>query len=166
MSVTSCPVVYLLTGLPGSGKTTAARRLEIAGVVRLSVDDEMRARHGRLGEDYPACEHLALLPAVVSLIRGRVAAEVAAGRSVVLDHGLGRRAERDEWKSFVESLGAEWRLLFFDAPDAELVARLRDRQASGESIPDVERFVEYMRRTSEPPDREGEVVAHTHDRAT
>jgi predicted kinase len=35
-----------------------------------------------------------------------VAEAVRAGRDVVVDHGLGRRVERDEWKQFIESLGA------------------------------------------------------------
>src|SRR5215207_8258600 len=47
------PVVYLLCGLTGSGKTTYARQLEAAGAVRLSVDEEVFARHGRYGVDYP-----------------------------------------------------------------------------------------------------------------
>ena len=40
-------------GLTGSGKTTFARTLESAGVVRLSVDEEVFNRHGRYGVDYP-----------------------------------------------------------------------------------------------------------------
>ncbi|WP_412769062.1 AAA family ATPase [Micromonospora zamorensis] len=54
----SRPVVYLLVGLPGSGKSTYARALELTGVVRLSVDDVLQARHGRLGKDYPADRHV------------------------------------------------------------------------------------------------------------
>ncbi|MFF2929118.1 AAA family ATPase [Streptomyces mirabilis] len=33
------PVVYLLVGLTGSGKTTYAKRLEPTGAIRLSVDE-------------------------------------------------------------------------------------------------------------------------------
>jgi hypothetical protein len=51
------PVVYLLCGLTGSGKTTYARRLEAGGAVRLSVDEEVYARHGRYGVDYPMSEY-------------------------------------------------------------------------------------------------------------
>lgn len=50
----SGPVVYLLVGLTGSGKTTyARRRLESAGAARLSVDERVHARHGRYRVDYP-----------------------------------------------------------------------------------------------------------------
>jgi dephospho-CoA kinase len=51
------PVVYLLCGLTGSGKTTYAKRLETRGAVRLSVDEEVFVRHGRYGVDYPMEEY-------------------------------------------------------------------------------------------------------------
>ena len=47
------PVVYLLCGLTGSGKTTHAKQLEAAGAVRLSVDEEVFARHGPYGVTTP-----------------------------------------------------------------------------------------------------------------
>ena len=53
MSTANLPVAYLLAGLTGSGKTTYARRLEAEGVLRLSVDEEVFARDGRHGVDYP-----------------------------------------------------------------------------------------------------------------
>ena len=55
------PVVYLLCGLTGSGKTTYAKRLEAAGAVRLTVDEEVHARHGRYGVDYPTAEYFGLV---------------------------------------------------------------------------------------------------------
>jgi hypothetical protein len=63
------PVVYLLCGLTGPGKTTCAKQLEAAGAVRLSVDEEVFARHGRYGVDYPASEYFALERPVVEELR-------------------------------------------------------------------------------------------------
>lgn len=55
------PVVFLLVGLTGSGKTTyARRRLELGGAVRLSVDERVHARHGRYGVDCPEREYFGL----------------------------------------------------------------------------------------------------------
>ena len=51
------PLVYLLAGLTGSGKTTFAKTLEEAGIARLSVDEEVFARNGRHGIDYPEYEY-------------------------------------------------------------------------------------------------------------
>lgn len=121
------PVVYLLVGLPGSGKTTYAEALRERGVVRLSVDEAMTARHGRLGKDYPEADHLALLGPVVDEVRARLVELVRAGRDVVLDHGLGRRAERDDYKGLVTRHGGRWRLVHFAADRAELARRLAAR---------------------------------------
>jgi predicted kinase len=72
------PVVYLLCGLTGSGKTTYARRLEAAGAVRLSVVEELPRR-------------------LVELVE--------SGHDVVLDYGLWRRSDRDAYKRLVEAHG-------------------------------------------------------------
>jgi|GEM_PF-2661292 len=57
---TKRPVVYLLCGLAGSGKSTFAQELVEAGVQKLSLDEEVYNRHGRAGVDYPAQDYLQL----------------------------------------------------------------------------------------------------------
>ncbi|WP_446217768.1 Stf0 family sulfotransferase [Micromonospora sp. IBHARD004] len=154
----SRPVVYLLVGLPGSGKSTYAEALESTGVVRLSVDDAVQARHGRLGKDYPADRHMSLLGPVVEDVRRQLVDLVRTGRSVVLDHGLGQRRERDEYKQLVESLGAEWRLLYFRVDQAELQRRLVTRNEDprfGVISPET---LDWMAAVSEAPHGEGEEV--------
>ncbi|MFF3654898.1 AAA family ATPase [Streptomyces olivochromogenes] len=122
------PVVYLLVGLTGSGKTTyAKRRLESAGTVRLSVDELVYERHGRYGVDYPERTYFELEAPVVAEVRERLAELVAAGRDVVLDHGLWLRSDREEWKKVVQSAGGRWRLLYFPVERAELLRRLDER---------------------------------------
>jgi predicted kinase len=122
------PVVFLLVGLTGSGKTTyATRRLEPTGAVRLSVDEMVHARHGRYGVDYPEREYFALEAPVVAEARERLVELVAAGRDAVLDHGLWTRAARDEWKKLIEEAGGRPRLLYFPVPREELLRRLRER---------------------------------------
>lgn len=151
-------MVYLLVGLPGSGKSTRARLLERDGVVRLSVDETLRERHGRLGEDYPAEHHLALLGPVVDDVRRRLVAAVRSGHSVVLDHGLGRRAERDEYKRLAVGLGAAWRLLHFRVDRAELLRRLAARDADVGSVMISPETLDWMAATSEEPRGEGEEI--------
>ena len=47
-------IVYLLCGLPGSGKTTYAKKIvDEQGALSLSIDDEMIKRYGVAGIDYP-----------------------------------------------------------------------------------------------------------------
>ncbi|MER5403032.1 ATP-binding protein [Streptomyces sp. NPDC002599] len=121
-------VVWLLTGLTGSGKTTfTKRRLEPAGAVRLSVDEIVHARHGRYGADYPERQYFALEAPVVAEVRERLVNLVTAGRDVVLDHGLWLRSSWDEWRKLIEEAGGQWRLLYFPVPHEELLRRLRER---------------------------------------
>jgi hypothetical protein len=87
------PVVYLLSGLTGSGKTTFAKRLEAEGVMRLSVDEEVHARHGRYGIDYPEHEYFQRERPVVEEVQRRLAELVQAGQDMVLDYGLWRRVD-------------------------------------------------------------------------
>ena len=129
------PTVYLLAGLPGSGKTTYAKALESEGVVRLAVDDQILARHGVLGVDYEAEEHAGHLAGVLEDLNTQLTDHVKAGRDVVLDHGLGQRDERDFYKQLVEQHGGQWCLIHFTVDHSELIRRLERRGVSGYSTP-------------------------------
>lgn len=147
-------VVYLLTGLPGSGKTTYAKALP--GVIRLSVDEVILARHGRLGKDYPESEHLSLLGAVVTDVQQRLVEHIRAGQSVVLDHGLGTTAERDAYKRLVTEHGGTWRLVHFPVDRDELLRRLALRNDEAESGMITPETLDWIAEHSEPPHGEGE----------
>ncbi|MEU7676495.1 ATP-binding protein [Micromonospora taraxaci] len=156
-------MVYLLVGLPGSGKSTYARTLERDGVLRLSVDEQVMARHGRLGKDYPVAQHLDLLGPVVDAVRRQLIEAVKTGRTVVLDHGLGRRSERDEYKQLVTSLGATWRLLYFQVERDELLRRLAVRsEEPGYGVIDPE-VLDWIATSSEEPHDEGEELLRPGD---
>lgn len=157
----SRPVVYLLVGLTGSGKTTyARRRLEPAGVVRLSVDEEVHARHGRYGVDYPERDYFALEAPVVAEVRERLVELVDAGRDAVLDHGLWLRSAREEWKKLVEEAGGRWRLLYFPVGRAELLRRLEERnlREDGNALTVTEPALDDFYARFEPPEDEGEEI--------
>jgi predicted kinase len=123
----SDPVAYLLIGLTGSGKTTYSHRLESEGVLRLSVDEEVFARNGRYGIDYPDHEYPERERPVVHEIRQRLVEAIRAGRSVVLDYGLWRRAEREAYKKMIEDAGGRWRLIYLKVEQVELLRRLGER---------------------------------------
>ena len=54
---TDRPIVYMLCGFVGSGKTTSSRALEAGGCTRLSIDELVFERRGRHGIDYDESEY-------------------------------------------------------------------------------------------------------------
>ncbi len=156
----SGPVVYLLVGLTGSGKTTfAVRRLEPGGAVRLSVDERVYERHGRYGVDYPERDYFALEAPVVAEVREELVALVAGGRDVVLDHGLWLRSDREEWRKLVVEAGGRPRTLYFPVPREELLRRLeeRNRREDGNALTVSPQALDDFYARFEAPHDEGEV---------
>ncbi len=96
-------------------------------MLRLSVDEEIFARHGRHGVDYPEDEYPARAAPVVEEVQRRLAEAIRAGRSVVLDYGLWLRKEREAYKQLVEAAGGSWRLIYLKVDRAELLRRLAER---------------------------------------
>ncbi|MFE4976278.1 AAA family ATPase [Kitasatospora sp. NPDC056651] len=128
------PVVFLLVGITGSGKTTyAQRKLEPQGAVRLSVDEVVHERYGRYGVDYPEHTYAGKEAPVVAELCDRLVELVAAGRDVVWDHGLWPRTDREAMKRLVESAGGRWRLLYFPVERDELLRRLAERNRRGDA---------------------------------
>ena len=155
------PVVYLLCGLTGSGKTTYAKRLEAGGAVRLSVDEEVYARHGQYGVDYPMDEYFERERPVVEELRRRLVELVESGRDVVLDYGLWRRSDRDAYKRLVEAHGGRWRLLYLKVDQEVLARRLaeRNRREDANALAVTPSALEdFIARFDEPVDEAEELV--------
>jgi predicted kinase len=150
----------MLCGFVGSGKTTFARTLEAEGCVRLSVDEEVFARHGRHGIDYDEGDYPPHEAAARDELDRRLRELVADGRDVVLDYGFWSEVLRDRYKQLIESAGGRWRLLYFRADLDELRRRLtqRNRQRDANALFVGERhFDEFLTRWH-PPHGEGEEV--------
>jgi predicted kinase len=163
------PVVYLLCGLTGSGKTTYAKRLEAGGAVRLAVDEEVYARHGRYGVDYPMGEYFDRERPVVEELRRRVTELVESGRDVVLDYGLWRRSDRDAYKRLVEAHGGRWRLLYFKVDREVLLQRLTERNRRGDAnalAVTPAALEDFVGRFDEPVDEGEELIGSGPDSGT
>lgn len=114
----------MLCGLPGSGKTTYAKRLEQeTGAIRLTLDEALFQKFGRESDmDYKERENRTKKD-----LRAILVSSIGDGRPVILDYGFWKKAARDEYKDLIEQNGAQWKLLYFEVPSKELRSRLAAR---------------------------------------
>ena len=117
------PTLFLTVGLPGTGKTTAARRIESEQqALRLTKDEWVKALYGH--ENPPSAQ---------DVIEGRLIEiglrALELGNNVVIDYGLWGRDERSALRQAAEDLGAVVQMHYFEIDAAEQRRRLARRQA-------------------------------------
>ena len=128
MNAQTPPTLHLMVGLPGSGKTTLARRLERELSALRFTPDEWIA--GLYGQDLTQ----ATLDAARDPVEGlqwRVASRaLSLGLSVILDFGFWTRSERDRFRAQAVELRALCQVHALVVPEPELWARLERRNAA------------------------------------
>ncbi len=117
------PTLFLTVGLPGTGKTTATRRIEAEqGALRLTKDEWMKALFGR---DNPASASDVIEGRLIDV--GMRALEL--GIDVVIDFGLWSRDERCALRQLAADVGAAVVIRYFELTPAEQRVRLDQRLA-------------------------------------
>ena len=117
------PTLFLMVGLPGTGKTTEARRIEVEeNALRLTKDEWVKALYG-----------LANPPSASDVIEGRLIEiglrALELGINVVIDYGLWGRDERSALRKAAADLGAAVEVRYFEVTPSEQRKRLDQRHA-------------------------------------
>lgn len=117
------PLVTLLCGPAGAGKTTYALELVAKGAHRLSMDEAVWA--DGWGEQQPPVERLVELH---DQLKDDLRRAVGEGRDVVVDLSLAARDVRDEWRVLAAHVGAMTSLVVVTAPFEVLWQRVQRRE--------------------------------------
>ena len=119
--------LHLMVGLPCSGKTTLARKLEIEYSALRLTPDEWQLR--LFGQDAEEPEHDVRHALIEKMLWEQAARLLVLNTNVILDFGFWAREEREDFRSRARQLGAGSEIHFLDVPEAELLRRLAARNA-------------------------------------
>jgi len=150
-------VLYLLCGLPGSGKTTYAKSLEENNnVFRFTLDEEIVKRYG---QDFDPADYDGFENETEKTLLDKVKLLLSSGKSVVLDYGFWKKEKRDKYKKMAGELGAEWKLVYFECPMRNLRNRLKERNKRSQNDAQMVtiEMLEDFEKQFEVPDDEGEI---------
>lgn len=124
-----------MVGLPCSGKTTLAQKLEHElPALRLTPDEWQIPLFGQDAEEPEHDARHSVIEAMLWNIAGRA---LELGMNVILDFGFWAREEREEYRLRAKQIGASSEVHYLDVSEDELLRRLEQRN----SRPSQESFI-------------------------
>ncbi len=143
------PHLVLMVGLPGAGKTTRARQLEVSLPALRLTPDEWILR--LLGADAGRPAQDAIRDSVEAVLTDLAMRALTLGVNVILDFGFWSREERDRFRALGETVGASSEIVFVDAPLTELKRRVSTRSPHNTLSISATEMDEFAR-AFEPPE--------------
>lgn len=129
----------MMVGLPGSGKTTAAKKLEQAHKALRLTPDEWQ--YFLFGHDIDEPQHDERHTKIEELMWEVAVKVLQAGCDVILDFGFWTKSERDVFRQKAHALGADCKIHYMDVPADVIWERLdaRNRSAGKNAVFYVDR---------------------------
>ncbi|WP_175987417.1 ATP-binding protein [Bacillus sp. Marseille-Q1617] len=154
------PLVVMMCGVAGSGKTTFSKRLEKEGFVRLSIDEEIWATRGRYGVDFPIETIEEYKKEAERTLRTRLIELIQEKQQVVIDFSFWDRVRRERYKKRIEDCGGKWKLIYLKVHPDDLRKRLtlRNQRFDANSFPISEELLTSYLEGFEIPEGEEEIV--------
>ncbi|MEP7262738.1 MAG: AAA family ATPase, partial [Usitatibacter sp.] len=138
------PVVVLMHGVSGSGKSTAAARLlEALGAIRLRSDVERKRLHGiGSGAHAPAAAGAGMYgprenAGTYERLEELASGVIAAGYPVIVDATFLHRADRDRFRAVAAREHGVLEIADCHAPEAILRRRVAERERGGDDASDA-----------------------------
>jgi predicted kinase len=128
------PMVYVICGFIGAGKTTFAKKLEeTTGALRITKDEWLIRLIGNdpTIEGYEDYDHN-----IIELSRDFAFQLAEKGIDVILDEGFWAKEQRDEMRRRIEEVGAQAVVYFLDTP----IETMRERVARRNMNPTKDSF--------------------------
>jgi predicted kinase len=154
------PIVYIVCGFIGAGKTTFAKKLEKkTGAVRITKDEWSIAL---IGNDPTIDGYDEWDAKIIELSRDVAFHLVEKGIDVIIDEGFWEKEQRAKMKKRIEALGAKEVLYYLDTPIETIRERVVERNVSltNESFKiSTEMLDKYLKYWQAPGEDEDYVLA-------
>ena len=117
--------LYLMVGLPCSGKTTRAKELEDRLFALRLTPDEWHIN--LFGHDVYDPEHDKRHSLIENRLWQIAARALSLGINIILYFGFWAKEEREDYRARAKKLGARSEVIFMDVDEEELMKRVRGR---------------------------------------
>ena len=153
------PTLYILCGLPFSGKTVLAKQLtDKLGFAVVGID-AIRENRGFSWEDNEKVT-TEDWQSIFQESYDRTLALLARGKSIIYDSANQDRISRDRLRALAAKGGYPTRVIFMDVPEREVRGRWLQNQKSGQRFHLPEKWFQAAIDTFEPPTADENVIRY------